>query len=124
MRETRALAILKRLYPKAHFQRIEGSFQGGIFDLNGCLDGVEVWVEMKQVARPKTARGMIHPEIKIGQVPWEHLRRAAGGRTFVALMVDQKLYLLPGCSIKELDRGITQGRLAELRLAEGSLFNR
>lgn len=124
MRETRALAHLKRLYPQAHFQRIEGSFSGGLFDLNGCFNGVESWVEMKQVALPKTARGQLKPEVKLGQPAWERLRRAAGGRTFIALMVGQAFYLLPGYCISELGEGITQSRLEELRLNERSLFNK
>lgn len=122
MRETRALTRLVKLYPRAHFQRMEGSFQGGILDVNGCQHGVEVWVELKQVTRPKTKRGKIAPPVMGGQIGWEALRRRAGGRTFVAMMVDSDFYLLPGPCLKELFLGITQERLEELKLDETTLF--
>lgn len=122
MRETRALAILKRLYPKAHWQRIEGSFSGGILDVNVCANGIEIWLEMKQTTRPKTKKGMIKAKIMPGQIGWERLRRDAGGRTFVAMMVDTDFYLLPGSCLLELSKGMSQQRLEELKLDERGLF--
>ena len=128
MRETRALDALKRLYPLADFQTISGLVQGGVFDCNACqlgADGlgVEVWVEFKQHARPKTEVGRVRPAVRPGQVGWEARRRAAGGRTFVALMLDSTLYLLPGWCIKELKYGMTMARVEELRLDSRSLFD-
>lgn len=122
MKETRAHAILKKLYPKAHFQRIEGWVAAGVFDLNCCCDGVESWVELKQCRKPKTKRGMILTKIQPGQIAWEQIRRNAGGRTFISLMVGFEFYLLPGWSILELKNGISQERLEELKLPETSLF--
>lgn len=122
MRETRGLAVLKKLYPLAHFQTVGGCVNGGVLDVNGCQGGVECWVELKQHDRPRTGRGLIKPPVMRGQPAWEALRRQAGGRTFVALMVDHELYLLPGWTLKELAVGITVVRLEELRLPETSLF--
>ena len=36
--------------PKVHWQRIETGITGaGVPDVNGCLDGKEVWVELQRV---------------------------------------------------------------------------
>lgn len=123
MRETRAWDVLKKLYPKAHFQRLESWTSEGILDGNGCQDGVEVWIELKQCKEPKTKRGRIKPKVRSSQTSWEILRRTAGGKTFVALMVGDKFYLLPGWSIHELYNGISQGRLLELKLDEKQMFS-
>lgn len=123
MRETRALAVLKRLYPKAHFQTISGNVVGGVLDVNACCDGIEVWVELKQHHRPKKADGLIKPPVMAGQPAWEALRTQAGGRCYVALMLDSDLYLLPGSSLRELAKGINGARLEELKLDSMSLFN-
>ena len=130
MKETRALATLKRLYPKADFLTISGLATGGAFDVNGCQlnplteAGIEVWVELKQCPKPKTPRGHVKPTVQAGQVGWEACRRAAGGRTFIGLMLDSEFYLLPGWCIKELkNEGMTMARVDELRLDSGSLFD-
>lgn len=121
MRETRALDVLKRLYPQAHFQTISGMAQGGVFDSNACFQGVEVWVEFKQAKRPKKS-GKIRAKAMRGQPAWQALRQRVGGRTFVALMLDSEFLLLPGWCLPELHAGISEERLAELELDEKSLF--
>jgi len=120
--EKRAYKALKRLHPKAHFQRIETWTGEGIFDLNGCCDGQEVWVECKQTDRPKKKETPIKAKVRKGQIPWEYERRKAGGKTFVALMVDQELYLLSGDKIKDLVAGIEQKILESIRLSPLNLF--
>lgn len=123
MKETRALAYLRKLYPKGHFQVVGGCATGGVLDVNCCFDGVEVWVELKQYKRPKTAKGKIQPSIMRGQPAWSELRRRAGGKTFVGIMVGSDFYLLPGsCLIELFHSGITQQRLEDLKLDEKTLF--
>lgn len=59
------------------WQRIETGGTGrGIPDINGCLDGIEVWVENK--ATDGWTAGL-RPE----QVGWIDRRARAGGRVFV-----------------------------------------
>ena len=122
MRETRGLAHLKKQFPRAHFQRVETWAGSGVPDTNCCMDGVEAWIELKQVSRPKTNRGLIKPKVKPEQIAWEALRRAAGGRTWVGLMVDHEFYLLRGKHLKELGIGISQTRLSELKSPMQQLF--
>jgi len=123
MKETRALGVLKKIYPKAHWVTISGVVTGGVFDINACQDNIEVWVELKQHHRPKTSRGRVKPPVMPGQIAWQALRQQAGGKTFVALMLDYEFFLLPGWSIKELAIGVSVERLEELRLDEKSLFD-
>lgn len=124
MRETRCLDRLKKLYPLAHWQTISGLAQGGVFDCNGCFNGCEVWVEFKQADRPRTDRGLIKPSVQPGQPGWQAARAAAGGRTFVALMLDSYFYLLPGWCIRELRDGISLSRLKELELDPACIFDK
>lgn len=123
MAEKRAYKILVRQYPNAHWQRFESWTMPGIFDANACLDGVEVWVECKEAKDPKTSRGLIRAKVRKGQVPWEHLRRRAGGRTFIALMVGQAFYLLHGHHLKALKKGVTQMWLVNNNIHYTKLFN-
>lgn len=122
MRETRAYTKLKKLYPRAHWIRIESWTEPGIFDLNGCFNGCDVWIECKQVTRPKTRRGMIKPEVKKEQVVWEHNRRKVGGATYVALMVDMELYLFHGIALSALKKGVTQEWIEETHLRADPAF--
>lgn len=122
MRETRGLSVLRKLYPRAHFQTVGGCITEGVLDVSGCFNGVECWIELKQEDKPKTSRGRIKPKIMRGQPAWEALRRQAGGRTFVGLMVGFEFFLLPGWCLLELKEGMSMERLGELKLDEKSLF--
>lgn len=122
--ENRAYKALKRLHPSAHAVRIETWTGNGIFDANLCKDGIEVWVECKQTDRPKKKETPIKAKVRKGQIPWEYERRRAGGRTYVALMVDSELYLLPGEKIKDLVNGIEQTLLDNIRLSPLNLFSK
>lgn len=124
MRETRGLDRLKRLFPAAHWQTISGLAQGGVFDINGCLNGTEIWVELKQAERPKTNRGSIRPKVQPGQPAWEALRTQAGGRCYVAILVGPDFYVLPGWAVRELRDGVSLARLQELKLDERKLFDK
>jgi hypothetical protein len=123
MRENRAYHKLKRTFPTAHWQRVETWVTPGIFDTNACFVGVEVWVECKQTARPKTSRGKLHFDIKKEQIVWELKRRMSGGRTFVAIMVDSTMYLLPGRLIGMLSNSVHEDYLIQHCIDHRRLFN-
>lgn len=62
-----------------HWQSIETGGTGrGVPDLNGCLRGVELWVECKVTAGWAVT---LRPE----QIGWLCRRARAGGRVFVAV---------------------------------------
>lgn len=121
MRENRAYKRLKKLYPAAHWQRIETWAGAGVFDINGCYNGIEAWIECKQASKPYK-NGLVKPKIRITQIGWEYERRRAGGRTFLALMVGSELYILKGHYIKILMYGITLSSLKAMAINHEEMF--
>jgi hypothetical protein len=72
-------SLIQRYLRHWHWQRIETGGTGrGIPDMNGCSDGVEVWIETKVTPGWKV---VIRPE----QVAWAERRFRAGGRVFLAV---------------------------------------
>lgn len=122
--ENRAYKKLTVLFPYAHWTRIETWTGPGVLDVNGCLVGVESWVECKQAYRPKTSRGLIRAKVRKEQVAWEYLRRSAGGRTFIALMLDDDLFVLKGELLKTLKGGVTEAFIRKNALSPESIFQR
>jgi hypothetical protein len=96
MKETRAFNHLKRLHPRADWQRIETWAGLGIPDVNGCKNGIEIWCELKQVNLPRN--GIIKlPSTKKSvktQQGWMIRRARAGGRVFYGIMVNSALHIL------------------------------
>lgn len=79
-----------------HWQPIEaGQVGGGIPDLNGCFQGVEIWLELK------IQKGNI-----IGVTPrqatWLMRRAEAGGRCFVLAANPTHLALYKGADARKL----------------------
>jgi hypothetical protein len=99
--------------PRVHWLSIEtGGTEPGVADLNGCLDGVEFWLECK-----KTAAWAV--EVKPSQVAFHTHRWRCGGRTYVAVRrvrpsgarttACDELYLLRGTDIATLrDAGLSE----------------
>lgn len=117
MAESRAYDRLKKAYPKAHWQRFETWTGVGVFDTNACLDdGMEIWVELKEVIPPKklTDAWIVKPKVRPSQVAWQAIRQQAGGRTFVAIMVGPTMYVIAGRHIKQLKEGIPLGEIKKL----------
>lgn len=66
----------KQLPINADCCRVETSTMGGMPDVNVCLNGVEIWVELKCFVG---GRVLIRPE----QNAWMHRRAAADGKVFL-----------------------------------------
>ena len=90
-----------------HWQTVEMSFASpGAPDLNGCSQGIEVWVEMKQTKEWAVT-------LEVEQIGWALARTRRGGRVFIAVRrrheggprigkaVDE-LWLLRGSFAREL----------------------
>lgn len=98
MRETRAQTALKKLYPRAFFQRIETSCGTGIFDAN-CLfpTGHEVWFEYKQVKKKKqhTRQTIYKTGLRETQKVWAIERLLHGAENlYMAIMFDSQLHII------------------------------
>jgi Holliday junction resolvase len=84
-------AVFRHHLPRVGWTTIEtAAVEPGVPDLNGCFDGVEFWVEMKQTEGWTV-------EVKAAQVAWHKLRQSKGGRTFFAVRRKRTdLYLIHG----------------------------
>ncbi len=74
--ESKFYQEIKKALPNVHFQRIETNVGLGVPDLNGCIDGIEFWLELK--VRSGTALGLSK-----FQKSWIIRRGKAGGRVFI-----------------------------------------
>jgi hypothetical protein len=84
-----------------HLKRIENSVGSGHPDVEGCIDGVQIWIELKSEERPKRLTTPIRFKVRPSQDIWLQERVRAGCRhCFALLQVGQdrasKLYLVPG----------------------------
>lgn len=59
----------------------------GIPDLNGCYQGIEIWIELKQTAHWAFT---MRPE----QIGWIERRVRHGGRVFIAVRKNDELWIL------------------------------
>jgi hypothetical protein len=121
--ESRCFTRLRRAFPRAHFQRLESWTGTGIFDTNMCQDSVESWVEAKDAGDPKRSETLIKCKVRKEQVAWEYLRRAVGGRTFVAIMVGERMFLIHGRFIGIIKQGVTRQWLEDNNLDLNVLVN-
>jgi hypothetical protein len=82
-------------------QRLENEVAAGHPDVEGCIDGAQVWIELKSELRPVRATTPIHPKVRDSQRDWHRDRCKAGCRcNWVLLQVGEgsaaSLYLIPG----------------------------
>jgi hypothetical protein len=92
--------LFRQYLPEFHWTTIEtGSVEGGVPDMNGCFNGIELWCEMK------LATGYA-VEIRPQQVGWMLRRVRCGGRVFIAVRQRRKrednLFLFSGAQVEEL----------------------
>ncbi len=87
--------------PGDRLTRIENSVLSGSPDVNGCLQGEDVWIELKAPTEPKRAmtpmlsRSGNHP-LLLSQVNWFAQQRQAGGIAFILLRTDKHIFLVDG----------------------------
>jgi hypothetical protein len=74
----------------------------GVADLNGCSNGVEVWIEMKKADHWAVGN------VRTAQVGWIERRVRNGGRCFVAIRrADDEMWLLRPASARLLISGVS-----------------
>jgi len=69
--ESKLFALLKKHLKEVHFTRIESYTENGIPDVNACLNGKEIWIELKantskDLGLSKWQRVWIAKRIKVG----------------------------------------------------------
>ena len=72
----RQLNQLQKSNKNWHFCRIESSTINGIPDVNGCVNGVDVWYELK-------ANKVNNYGLSKYQINWHIKRQRGGGRVFI-----------------------------------------
>ena len=87
--------------PQVMWMRLENLVGTGMPDVNGCLNGVEVWLELKHVASGFKIK------FQPTQPAWILKRTLYGGRVFVLVRKLDTLYLYHGSQVRELvDQGL------------------
>ncbi len=67
-------------------QRLENLVGVGHPDVEGCIDGQQVWIELKSEARPKRKDTPIRPKLRTSQSEWHKTRAAVGFRYYWVLL--------------------------------------
>jgi hypothetical protein len=105
----RGTAIPELLWTKhtVDLQRLENSVGQGHPDVEGCIDGAQIWVELKSEDRPARPATAIKPKTRPSQSIWHKERTKAGSRIhWVLLQVGEgrkaRLYLIPGDRYDEI----------------------
>ena len=103
-------------FPSARIDRVENGLVDGMPDVNVCIGGKDVWLELKYIdswpARDTTqvlGRRGLRPE----QINW-HLKQAiAGGTSFIVVGVDRETFVTDGLVVREINTWTRQEWLAE-----------
>jgi len=108
---------------KTHSCRIENDAGEGNPDVEMCIDGTQLWIELKSHMRPARASTAIRFKVRPSQSIWHRMRSAAGCRhNFVLAQVGEaheaRLYLIPGSFYDEIVA--PEARLAELSILSSS----
>lgn len=107
------------LYEKKHIdsrvQRVENLAANGMPDINGCINGVEFWLELKAPAIPKRATTPLfnsknHP-LMPDQLSWLRRQTIAGGKAGLLICCDNLTILI---SAYKLDYQILKAPLDEV----------
>lgn len=83
-----------------HVERLENMVGAGHPDVEGCLDGIQFWLELKVAKRPARAATKLRfgSPLRDSQVEWGKKRIAAGGRVWYLIQVgsgsERQVYLI------------------------------
>lgn len=79
------------------FERIENVTREGTPDVNGCFEGKEFWIEIKEREDPArlSSRALSH-QMSTDQKNWFLEQRKAGGKAFIFIETNRRRILLSG----------------------------
>lgn len=94
-------ADLRALGHFVHLYRVENEVGVGDPDVDGCINGTDIKIELKSCARPVRPTTPIRPKKRQEQEDWMKARHDAGSRhCFILIQVGDahksRLYLIPG----------------------------
>ena len=92
-------APMRKACPQVHWNRLENLVGTGAPDANGCLNGVEAWIENKIVHGNQI-------RFQPTQPAWIIQRLMHGGRVFVLARKDDVLMLYQGDALFKLVRSV------------------
>jgi hypothetical protein len=106
---------------KCVLERLENAVGVGHPDVEGCVNGTQIWIELKTVARPAKVETVVRPKLRPSQEIWHRERSAAGFRHNWVLMqvgdgIHRSIYLIRGIDYKALI-----ATEADLKLISGCL---
>lgn len=104
---------------QAHIQRIESGAGVGVPDVEGCIRGASVWIELKSCKRPARASTPCRPSITREQVLWLKRRwQTAGALSWLLVQVGSgpgaRRYLMPGAFAEYVATGLPESTLGLL----------
>ncbi len=126
--EARLWQAMKLKMPTIHdrLDRVENSVASGQPDVNGCLAGEDVWIELKAPKEPKritttlmTCNGN-HP-LLVSQINWLIRQRQAGGIAFILVRTDKRLMLIEGTRYADEFNHMTVPEMMKASLFQCSL---
>lgn len=110
-----------KLQDGLHMNRVENSISSGMPDVEGCLSaagiqgGMQFWIELKSVPRPRHPDTKLPIKLRDSQVEWARRRIEAGGRSWILVQVGSghtaQRYLLYGTDAPALKNGLTEAQV-------------
>lgn len=99
--------------------RVENLSCYGMPDVNGCFEGSEFWMELKQAKEPKRASTPLlrsQHGFSVEQQNWMMLQVRAGGKAFAYIETDKRRLLISGdrCFTGALQFDLNQMTVLEL----------
>lgn len=104
---SRGAVALRNSGHRVDMKRIENAVSSGHPDVEGCIDGLQLWIELKSCKRPVRPDTPIRPKKRQSQEIWHAKRAKAGCRiNWILIQVgedrDALLYLIPGWRYAEI----------------------
>ena len=102
-----ARALFKRNLPQFHWTAIEtGALSSGVPDCEYCTPtGITGWIEFKAWYREE---GKACPKIRPAQIGWIEKRVRMGGKAFIGVLCEGKVYLVRGELARDLPKVLAE----------------
>lgn len=107
--------------PGDRFNRVENGFGEGLPDVNACLRGEDVWIELKAPQEPKRATTKLmtsnsNHALLPSQINWCIAQRQAGGISFILVRTNKRIILVEGTRHAEEFNDMTVSSMCDISL--------